>query len=269
VADVDPVSASRAVLIEVGNVLGAFRDDLVVVGGWVPALLYPDRGHMGSLDVDLTVRPTARTGNAYQSILKRLTEAGYRRQTGPTRFVKDVAGLSDPVKVDLISGEYAGGAKAPAVQVDELQLSCLRGIDLAFAASEEREIADTMPDGTKNGVRVRVVRPEAFVLIKAFALDERAKDKDAYDIAFILEYYQPGLSDLADRVRGLMDNGLARQGYEILRGKFADIDTVGPVWAAQVFHEQGRDFEQARRAAFENAQELFRLVTPDTSATDG
>jgi len=42
----DPTTASRAVLIEVLNVLGAFRDDIVLVGGWVPELLYPDRGHI-------------------------------------------------------------------------------------------------------------------------------------------------------------------------------------------------------------------------------
>lgn len=55
----DPTSASRAVLIEVMNILGAFRDEIVLVGGWVPDLLYPGRGHMGSLDVDLAVSGTA------------------------------------------------------------------------------------------------------------------------------------------------------------------------------------------------------------------
>ncbi len=49
-AQFDPTTAARAVLIEVMNVLGAFGDDIVLVGGWVPELLYPGRGHMGSLD---------------------------------------------------------------------------------------------------------------------------------------------------------------------------------------------------------------------------
>ena len=52
--DFSPTSASRAVLVEVLQVLGAFRDDIVLVGGWVPDLLYPNLGHGGSLDVDLT-----------------------------------------------------------------------------------------------------------------------------------------------------------------------------------------------------------------------
>ena len=43
----DPTTASRAVLIEVMNVLGAFRDKIVLVGGWVPDLLYPNCGQHG------------------------------------------------------------------------------------------------------------------------------------------------------------------------------------------------------------------------------
>jgi hypothetical protein len=53
VANLDQTTACWAVLIEVTNVLGAFRDQLVIVGGWVPELLDLNRGHIGSLDVDL------------------------------------------------------------------------------------------------------------------------------------------------------------------------------------------------------------------------
>lgn len=33
--------AARSVLLEVLNVLGAMREQLVIVGGWGPDLLYP------------------------------------------------------------------------------------------------------------------------------------------------------------------------------------------------------------------------------------
>ena len=69
--------AARAVLLEVLNALGAMRDDLIIVGGWVPDLLYPSSNHMGSLDVDLAVSPKAIGGNAYSSIRERLTQLGY------------------------------------------------------------------------------------------------------------------------------------------------------------------------------------------------
>jgi len=261
-AEFDQITASKAVLMEVANVLGAFRDDLVIVGGWVPALLYPRRGHMGSVDVDLAVAPTALGGNVYQTIFRRMLEAGYTHKIDPTRFIKKVRGAPEPVKVDLISGQIQGGKKSTIIQVDELQLSCLKGTDLAFDGCDEIEIAGQMPDGSRNVVRMQIVRPEIFILLKAFALDERTKFKDAYDIAFILHNFEPNLMTLADRLRPHVAKGLGREALEILRNKFASIDSVGPDWAAQAMPGTG-DYEQPRRAAFEDAQELFRLVGLD------
>jgi len=267
----DPTSASRAVLIEVMNILGAFRDEIVLVGGWVPDLLYPGRGHMGSLDVDLAVSRKALRRGAYQTMLKRMLDAGYSHQTPPTHFLKNVEGVERPVKVDLISGQYQGGEKAQTIQVNELQLNTLRGLDLAFEVCRQIEIAGVMPNGTQNTVRARIVQPEAFILIKAFALDERQNEKDAYDIDFVLRNYRPDVESLADRVRPLLSNGLAREGYETLKAKFALLDSVGPSWAAKVADEQGEDFEQSQRSAFEYAQALFDATGQDdrTGGEDG
>jgi hypothetical protein len=253
----DPTSASRAVLIEVLNVLGAFRDDIVLVGGWVPELLYPNRGHIGSLDVDLAVSRTALGANAYQTILNRMIAAGYSLEPSPTRFTKQIAGVNEPVKVDLVGGQYEGDEKARSIHVKELEINTLRGLDLAFEASKLIEVTGTMPDGSLNTVHARIVLPEAFILIKAFALDERQKEKDAYDIHFILRNYPPDVEALAAQVRPLLSNGLAREGYEILKAKFAALDSVGPSWAAKVAAERGENYEQWQRSAFQFSQALF------------
>ncbi|MDA1055116.1 MAG: hypothetical protein O3C40_32235 [Planctomycetota bacterium] len=249
--------AARAVLIEVVQILGAFKDDLVIVGGWVPDLMYPGKNHVGSLDVDLAVGPGAIGANAYSTILGRLKEKDYSHELGPTRFYRVVPGAAEPVKVDLISGEYAGDEKAAAIQVDELRLNTLHGIDLAFEVCQEITIEGNMPDGTQNTVRARIARPEAFVLIKAFALAERAKEKDAYDIAFILHNYEPSLAALAATLAPLVAHGLGAEAYQILSEKFATLESVGPSWAARVAEENGQDLQQAQQAAFQDAQDLF------------
>jgi hypothetical protein len=259
-AQFDQTKASRAALIEVVNVLGAFRDHLVLIGGWVPELLFPERDHIGSLDVDLAVAPTACGDSVYTSILKRMLDAGYHHHTGPTRFTKEIAGAVKPVKVDFISGQYAQGKKSGSLQINELLLSSLRGIDLAFEACNEIEISGEMPDGTKNVVRARIVCPEVFILIKAFALGDRDKAKDAYDIAFILHHYEPDLATLAERLEPHVAGGLGREAYEIYKGKFASINSIGPVRAAEAVPGTGEDFEQLRRAAFEDAQALFEAM---------
>ncbi len=113
----DPTSASRAVLIEVMNVLGAFRNEIVLVGGWVPDLLYPGRGHMGSLDVDLAVSRKSLDANVYQTILHRMLKANYSHHTSPTHFTKSVAGVEEPVKVDLVAGQYEDAGKSRTIHV--------------------------------------------------------------------------------------------------------------------------------------------------------
>ena len=39
----DLVEAAHSVLLELVRLLGEYRDDLVVVGGWVPQLILPAR----------------------------------------------------------------------------------------------------------------------------------------------------------------------------------------------------------------------------------
>lgn len=55
--------------------------------------------------------------------------------------------------------------------------------------------------------------PEAFILIKAFALDERAKGKEANDLAFVLRNFKPSVQAPADRLRSLIDISSDQEGY--------------------------------------------------------
>ena len=252
--------AARAVLLEVLNALGAMRDELVIVGGWVPDLLYPKSNHIGSLDIDLAVSPKAAGGNAYSSIRERLTKIGYTMHESPTRFFKHLPGLANPIKIDLITGLYVSQQKQDSILVDEIRINALRGIDLAFEASVVIAIEGRMPDGSVNQVTARLVAPEAYILIKAIAMDERTKDKDAYDIAFVLNRYQPSLADLARKLHGISRVGIGKEALELLRAKFRTFDSVGPVWAGRAAVVAGEDPVQFQRAAFEDANTLFRLL---------
>jgi Nucleotidyltransferase len=252
--------AARAVLLEVLNSLGTMRDDLVIVGGWVPDLLYPSSNHMGSLDVDLAVSPKAITGNAYSSIRERLTQLGYTMQKSPTRFFKHLPDLANPIKIDLITGLYVSQQKQESILVNEIRIHALRGIDLAFEASETITVDGRMPDGSVNQVTARLVAPEAYILIKAIAMDERTKDKDAYDIAFVLNHYKPSLADLVKKIRGISQAGIGKEALELLRAKFRTFDSVGPVWAGRAAAIAGEDTVQFQRAAYEDAAELFRRL---------
>lgn len=255
---VDQVQASRAVLIEVMNVLGLYRDHLILVGGWVPELLLPNRGHMGSLDVDLAVDVRDISQYQYDTILQRLIEADYKQE--PTCFRRQVQGAKELVKLDLITGEYSDGtaSNAPA-RLQEVLLGKLRGTDLAFEVFEEIDVTGEMPDGGQNTVRLRIVRIEAFIIMKAFAMADRVKPKDAYDIYFCLKHFPTGVAELAKLYRPILLNGLVQEGLAVLRDKFRS-DAVGPIWAAQVAEENGADRELAQREAFELMKSLLDAI---------
>lgn len=149
--------------------------------------------------------------NANSSIRERLTHLGYTMLESPTRFFKHLPGLVNPIKIDLITGLYVSQQRQESILVDEIRINALRGIELAFEASETITVNGRMPDGSVNHVTARLVAPEAYILIKAIAMNERTKDKDAYDIAFVLKHYQPSLADLAKKVRGVSQAGIGRK----------------------------------------------------------
>lgn len=83
---------------------------------------------------------------------------------------------------------------------------------------------------------------------------ERRKEKDAYDIYFCLRHGD--VDRFSAAIAAMTTNRLVREAIGILDDKFRTIDHVGPVDAATVAHENGDEFEQSRRAAFE----LMRLL---------
>ncbi len=66
----DAIEAARSVLLELTRLLGAYREHLVLVGGWVPELLLPEAEpkHVGSLDIDLALDHRKLAEPEYQTI---------------------------------------------------------------------------------------------------------------------------------------------------------------------------------------------------------
>ncbi|MEK7668549.1 MAG: hypothetical protein AAB409_07865 [Gemmatimonadota bacterium] len=103
------VEAAHAVLIELGQVLGAYREQFVIVGGAVPWLLLPDARprHVGTLDLDLDLDPEALAGGGYAALvetLERNYDGGWERLAEASRPL-----LSDPVArsgYDHIAGKF-------------------------------------------------------------------------------------------------------------------------------------------------------------------
>lgn len=100
------VLAARMVLVDLGQVLAAFRDRIVVVGGWVPELSFPDADpeHVGSVDVDLALNTEKLSDGQYAEVIQSLLKTGrYRQGEKQFQLVADVS-LEDgevPVQVEI------------------------------------------------------------------------------------------------------------------------------------------------------------------------
>lgn len=262
----DEVAAARSVMLELVRILGEYRDDLVIVGGWVPELLLPAGPvrHVGSTDVDLAVNHRRVTEAAYQTIREHLLAHGYAAGTQPYIFFRQVptAGRSITVKVDFLAGEYGGASKTHRTQpVQDLAARKARGCDLAIEINTPVKVEGTLPEGGLDTAEVRVAGIVPFLVMKGMALHDRLKPKDAWDIHFCLAHYPGGLEALIQEFRPHLGHGLVREGLQKIREKFLSSDHVGPKLVAD-FEEvtDPEAWQILQRDAFERVNALLEGV---------
>lgn len=263
------VAAARRVLVDLGQVLGTFfEDSLVVVGGWVPDLLLAEaeERHVGSIDVDLALDATRLRQGRYARILQALLETGrYERADEPFRLRARVdlrdGGMAVVVDVDFLKAPGRLPAGRGPDRVPGFRPIDAAGCTAAFNAPRTVTITGHMISGDENRVTLRVAAIEDFLLMKAFALAGRDKSKDAYDICYCLEQSPEGIDALARAWRERRDDPLIPRAVTILRDKFATVGSYGPRQVAAFRDARAEeDRDRLARQAFELVQRFIRRV---------
>lgn len=136
----DRAKAALSVLLDVAHVLAEYRDEIVVVGGWVPALLIPDGlvTHTGSLDVDLAVdhRVLAHREH-YATMLALLERSGYVQDSRqPFIYHRALPDSILTVEVDL-RGSMAGPAERTVISASRTR--CRSGRREAWTSPTTRQ----------------------------------------------------------------------------------------------------------------------------------
>ena len=258
--------AAKTVLLEIVHMLGEYKDQIAIVGGWVPGLLFADAEpkHVGSTDVDLALDHHLIDGEVYKTISEHLRKAGYQQGPQPYIFFRtvDAGQTSVTVEVDFLAGEYGGTGKSHRHQtVQDLRARKARGCDLVFEMTQEVCIEGHLPGGALDSVRVKVAGVVPFIVMKAMALADRVKQKDAWDIWFCLRNYPGGIKALVDLFAPYIQHGLLQEALQKLGAKFASIEHVGPQWVAD-FDDlpPGEDRAIRVRQAYELVNELLRQL---------
>lgn len=259
----DAVDAARRVLVELVHLLGENREHAVLVGGWVPELLLarPGAEHTGSTDVDLALDHRKIQDDAYRTIQQLLIARGYRECKQPFSFTRivNVRGREIAVQVDFLAGEYEGTGKGHRTQsVQDIRARKVRGWDLAFDMAIEVRIEGELPNGAKDSVTVRVASIVPFLVMKGMALEDRLKEKDAWDIWYCLRNYPGGTDALADEFEPHLAHGLVREGLDKIARAFSSEGAWGPKAVADF--EEVEDPEERQRIERDTFERVNALL---------
>ncbi len=262
----EAVEAARSVLIELIHLLGEYRDHIVIVGGWVPDLLLGNEKtpHVGSTDVDLALDHRKLRDDGYKTIRKLLLGKGYEEGEQPFVFERKIEGKECTVEVDFLAGEYGGtgkGRRHQEMSEQDMRPRKARGCDLVFDNPEEMTIEGDLPGGARDSVNVRIASIVPFLIMKAMALHDRIKEKDAWDIYYCIQNYPDGIDALAEEFKPHIEHGLVKEGLEKLGSKFASEKHTGPKFVAD-FEEldDTEEREILERDAYEKVKYLLEKL---------
>lgn len=261
----DAVEAAKAILVELTHILGEYKDDMVIVGGWVPPLLMPDsEDHVGSTDVDVALNHLAITNEVYARISETLRQHDYRQdERQPFIWFKDVVFEGDPVtvEVDFLAGEYGGTGRGHRTQrVQDMLPRKARGADLLFSQSVARTVEARLPSGSIDRVSIKVAGIVPYIVMKSSALAMRIKQKDAYDIYYCLRHYPGGVTAVGDEFAPFVTHGLVVEAVDRLKDKFASPAHFGPQSVVAFEDVRGEDADMLARDVFERVQALISAI---------
>lgn len=256
------IVAAHRVLVDLGQVLKSFEDCLVVVGGWVPDLLLEkaEEAHVGSIDVDLALDAGKLADGKYAELLKSLLNTRrYQQAEEPFKLFAEVD-LEDgqpPVRVDVdfLKSPDTRTKKNKPKFMESFRPLDASGCNAAFEHPELVVITGKMIKGKTNRVQFRVASIADFLIMKSYALANRDKPKDAYDLCFCLDHYPGGLKGLAANWKKRADQKDVIKAIGILKEKFATVDAYGPGQVVEFYNSANAE-EQERQAR--RAYELVR-----------
>ena len=241
--------SSKSVLVEVLRILGSYRDYLVLTGGWSPYFILEEFGeggqHCGSVDIDFVLNPRLIDLKVYATIVSLIEKRGYRPYVAgdgevlPYRFYRSVKspldGIEYVIEVDFISEPDVVKRLSPgkflAVQKD-LQAVVIRGSSVVFSHNFEHNITGVLPSGAETRALAKVSDAVGSLATKGLALKGRYKEKDAYDIYFVLRYYKGGPKKVAEEVRSFLGESVVAEALEEIRDKFRSVRSEGPFQVA-------------------------------------
>lgn len=254
-------------MLELWTVLAGFAEAMTIVGGSAPPLLTGDQPgdpYVGTLDVDLVVDPISVPEDVYRTIAQLLRERGYAQLDQPFRWLRSVTldGRTIDVEVDLLAPATPRSGRGHRHERigGEALARRTEGAELVRNAYVDRELTGVLPDGRRNRVAVRVATPAALIVLKALAMGERDKPKDAYDIDYLLRHVD--IDEIATGIQGFGEVEAVQRATRTLAEKFSAVDAIGPT-SVTLYRRTALgspEADQVQAVAYARVGELLRRL---------
>jgi len=248
--------------------IGFAADHAILIGGMVPGLLVLDPGlghpHVGTADLDLCLSLALVEGDTaeYERIETALKSIGYEMTDQSFRWRRN-AGLRPAVEFFCPAGEErpAGELFRPLAEVNPIAKRVMGPRLSALALSAGNAISSDVVPGTRDvelpdagGIiqwTFRVTGLIGFLVAKVDALIRRNKNKDAYDIVWLLENWEGGPEGAGGSVSdsSLLGRDDVREAMTSLAREFSSIDRTGP-----------RSYVAAEAASADDRARLARIA---------
>jgi len=277
------VAACEKALRTLITKIGPWGAQIVLIGGLAPKYLvgivpseFPP--HIGTTDLDVVVGVALETEEdaAYRTLHKNLIETGFHVSVDPdtgreTTFSweRQVDGVRVALEFFCPVGDGTEGKlrRNPGEGIGS-RISAIRtrGAELAaFDYITVRLNGETLDGGgIREGVPVKVANILPFLVLKSFALAERDKDKDAYDIVWTLNVYPDGPEGVVNAAKEspVVNHADVQPAMDALAATFRTPDHAGPAkYARFEVGDPGNseDTNRLRRFAHGTVKEFLRL----------
>lgn len=264
----------KAACLTVAVTLGAFLDDVCIVGGLVPALLIDtvrsdadeddDERHPGTNDLDVGLALALLDDERYAEISARLRAEGFQPDTNEKGNPTTQRWRMGELKVTVDFLMPPAPDQAPALRVQKLQPDfgalITPGLELAFEECVEVELDGYTLKGERARRMIPVCGPAAFVVLKALAFGQRGEPKDAYDLVYVIRHTPGRGVTIAERLGSHAERHalIVARALDLLARDFDAPDGLGPSRAADFMLADPAEVEAAAADAHGYVDDLLR-----------
>jgi len=269
-------SASKSVLLEVMTILKSYRESIVLIGGWVPYFLLQEHKpeginftHVGSIDIDLVIDPDIIDEARYETIVRTLLNRGYQPSEKilyqfERTVTSDIDNREYTVGIDFLTPQLPKGRgkthRHRQIQPD-LRARNLKGAEIALELNQKIPLVGILPEDGKTKLDFKVASLASFFALKGFAFGERYREKDAYDLYALCDYYKDGPVSVAKEVKPKKEIDIVRRGLKAIRDRFRSSEAEGPSWVVKFMAiRDEKEKEEVRQRSFMVVNEMLRNV---------